>query len=231
MPQRVLIIEDDREIGEMIRFNLEAEGYAASRIENGAEGLKLVQQDLPDLLLLDLILPGLDGLEICQRLRASPDTAGIPIIMVTAKGHESDIVLGLTLGADDYITKPFGVRELIARIRSVLRRHQNPAPAADIAHIVHDGLTVDLRRHEVLIDGAPVQLRPAEFRILSFLASQPGRVLTRQQLLDHSAGDDAMVMPHNVDVRIAEIRKKLGPYRELIETVWAVGYRFRETGD
>jgi two-component system phosphate regulon response regulator PhoB len=187
-----------------------------------------VRQEPPDLLLLDLILPDMDGLEICQQLKASPKTAGIPIIMVTAKGHESDIVLGLKLGADDYVTKPFSVRELIARIRAVLRRHRGPDAIDTPRQIIREGLVIDLEKREVLVDGNAVQLRPAEYKLLSFLASQPGRVLTREQLLDHVAGDEAALLPHNVDVRIAEIRRKLGSNRHLIETVWSVGYRFSE---
>jgi DNA-binding response OmpR family regulator len=228
MPDRVFIIEDDKEIADMLRFNLEAEGYATTYREDGESGLRQVSEEPPDLLLLDLILPGLDGLEICQQLKASPKTAGIPIIMVTAKGHESDIVLGLKLGADDYVTKPFSVRELIARIRAVLRRHRVPTTVDTPRQIVREGLVIDLEKREVLLDGAAMQLRPAEYKLLCFLASQPGRVLTRDQLLDHVAGDEAALLPHNIDVRIAEIRRKLGSYRHLVETVWSVGYRFSE---
>lgn len=226
MSERICIIEDDLEIQAMLRFNLGAEGFSTCCCEDGAEGLRMVQDELPDLLLLDLVLPSMDGLKVCRQLKARPQTAGIPIIIVTAKGNESDIVLGLTLGADDYITKPFSVRELIARIRTVLRRHSSASINVN-QRIEREGLVIDKQKHEVLVDGTPVQFRPAEFRLLHFLASQPGRVLTREQLLETSAGEDADVMMHNVSVRIAEVRRKLGPYRQLIETVWAVGYRFR----
>jgi DNA-binding response OmpR family regulator len=228
MAGRVVIIEDDPEILGMLSFNLEAEGYSPSTSQDGTQGLALVQKELPDLLLLDLMLPDLDGLDICRQLKSDPATREIPIIIVSAKGNENDIVLGLSLGADDYITKPFSVRELLARVKAVLRRRRAAGDGSKPGRIIRGGLVIDPEKHEVRVDDAPVQLRPAEFALLHWLASHPGRVFTREQLLSQVAGHDVTVMEHNVEVRIAEIRRKIGPYRDLIETVWAIGYRFRD---
>jgi len=199
--------------------------------ENGEEGLALIQREHPDLVLLDLMLPGLDGLEICRRLRGDTETAAIPVIMVTAKGEESDIVLGLGIGADDYVSKPFSPKELLARVRSVLRRSRqqhSDAKKDRPERISRTGLVVDASRHEVLVDGQQQVFTATEFRLLYFLAAHPGRVYTRDQLIHHAIGDEAIIIDRNIDVHIRSVRKKLGSRRDMVETVRGVGYRFAD---
>ncbi len=227
--EKILVIEDEADILEVIVYNLEREGYRAIGCRDGGEGLALARAELPDLIVLDLMLPGIDGIEICRRLGGDGPTESIPIIMVTAKGEESDIVLGLGVGADDYVVKPFSPKELIARIRAVLRRGSLRRTEGD--RIERGGMIVDANRHRVTLDGSPIALTATEFRILHFLASHPGHVFSRGQLLDRSIGDNAIVVDRNIDVHIRAIRKKLGSYRDCIETERGVGYRFRETGD
>jgi DNA-binding response OmpR family regulator len=183
--------------------------------------------DAPDIVLLDLMLPKLDGIEVCRSLKNDPLTRSIPIIMVTAKGEESDIVLGLGVGADDYVTKPFSPRELLARVKAVLRRGPYKDERGSGERIVRGGVTVDSSRHEVLVDGAPIEFTATEFRLLHTLASHPGRVFTRDHLISRVIGEDAVVMDRNIDVHIRSVRKKLAEHRELVETIRGVGYRFR----
>ncbi len=224
---KICIVEDEADILELLRHNLAREGYQVFTAATGEEAVKNIPRQMPDLVLLDLMLPGLDGLEVCRQLKQSPQTAGIPIIMVTAKGEESDIVAGLELGADDYITKPFSIKVLIARARSLLRRKRNPLadPAATVR--AHD-LIVNPGRHEVLVKGKPVEMTFSELRILHFLASRPGWVMTRDQIVDAVRGADYAVTDRAVDVQIVGIRKKLGARADYIETVRGVGYRFKE---
>jgi DNA-binding response OmpR family regulator len=196
--------------------------------ESGEDGLEKVESAAPDLILLDLMLPEIDGIELCRRLKSDPLTAGIPIIMVTAKGEESDVVLGLGVGADDYVTKPFSPKELIARVKAVLRRGKLRVDTERKDRIVRDGVVVDIKRHEVRVDGESVSFTATELRLLHFLASHPGRVFTRDHLLSRVIGEDAIVIDRNIDVHVRAIRKKLGAHRDLIETVRGVGYRFRE---
>jgi len=227
--EKIVVIEDEPDIGEVIEHNLKREGYRVSRTADGEAGWDLIRQKAPDLVLLDLMLPGLDGIELCRRLKADPVTSEIAVIMVTAKGEESDVVLGLGVGADDYVCKPFSPKELLARVRAVLRRTRGPrAGGAPRDRIVREGLAIDRLKHEVSVDGHPVSFTATEFRLLYSLASHPGRVFTRDQLLSRVIGESAAVIDRNIDVHVRAVRKKLGPYRELVETVRGVGYRFRD---
>ncbi|MBN2080821.1 response regulator transcription factor [bacterium] len=226
--EHIHIIEDQADIINLVKFNLEAEGFSVTSSRDGAEGLDAVRRAPPDLLILDLGLPSLDGFHICQQLKQDEATRQVPILILTVRGGEPDIVQGLRLGADDYVTKPFRIGELIARVKAVRRRYRETAARAEQRVIEAAGVRIDLDRFEVLVDGEPVVFTPTEFRLLQTLAALPGRVFTRENLIDTAVGDDVCVMDHNIDVHIGNIRKKLGERRELIETVWGVGYRFRE---
>ncbi|RMH22453.1 MAG: response regulator [Acidobacteria bacterium] len=226
--QRIVVIEDEPDILAFIDYNLAREGFAVSSAADGEAGLRLVRREKPDLVVLDLLLPGLDGIEVCRRLKADPATRNLPIIMVTAKGEESDVVLGLGVGADDYVTKPFSPKELIARIRAVLRRSAMAGAEPPAGRLVYGGVVIDPTRHEVRVDGNGVPFTATELRLLHVLASSPGRVFTRDQLVPRVIGNGAVVIDRNIDVHVRAIRKKLGPYRYLIETVRGVGYRFHD---
>ena len=223
---KIVIIEDEVDILEVINYNLSKEGFDVCSALDGEEGLALIKKEVPDLVLLDLMLPGLDGIEICRKLKTDYSTRSIPIIMVTAKGEESDIVLGLGMGADDYMVKPFRPRELMARIRSVLRRGDFIEEGEGLVSI--DELVIDINRHEVKLEGKKIVLTAMEFKLLHFLASHPGQVFTRENLLNHISSDDTFIIDRNIDVHIRSIRKKLNKHRELIETIHRVGYRFRD---
>jgi two-component system phosphate regulon response regulator PhoB len=226
--EKILVVEDEADILEVLEYTLAREGYRVLGSRDGAEALVLARREAPRLILLDLMLPGLDGLEVCRRLKADAVTRDVPIIMVTAKGEESDVVLGLGLGADDYVTKPFSPKELVARIRTVLRR--GPLVDADgtQARLVFRHLTIDPERHEVAVDGESIEFTPTELRLLHLLAAHPGRVFTRDQLVSRVIGEGAFVIHRNVDVHVRGIRAKLGSQRDRIETVRGVGYRFRD---
>lgn len=227
MSQRVLVVEDEGDLLEAVTFALKKEGLRPIRATNGEEALRLVKEERPDLVLLDLMLPGLDGLEVCRRLRSSEDTARIPIIMVTAKAEETDAVIGLGVGADDYIRKPFGLKELVARVRAVLRRSEEPQDPSP--RVVTAGeLEVDPSRHEVRLAGNPINLTATEFRLLYHLVRNRGRVYTRGQLLERAVGSDVIVVERNIDVHISALRRKLGEYGSRIETIRGVGYKFSE---
>ena len=223
---KIVVIEDEVDILEVINYNLSKEGFDVCSALDGEEGLALIKKEVPDLVLLDLMLPGLDGIEICRKLKTDYSTRSIPIIMVTAKGEESDIVLGLGMGADDYMVKPFRPRELMARIRSVLRRGDFIEEGEGLVSI--DELVIDINRHEVKLGGKKIVLTAMEFKLLHFLASHPGQVFTRENLLNHVSSDDTFIIDRNIDVHIRSIRKKLNKHRELIETIHRVGYRFRD---
>jgi len=225
--ERVLVVEDDEDILELLKYNLTREGYRFTGVTSGEAALKAAAADLPDLILLDLMLPELDGLEVCRRLKLNPATAPIPLIMVTAKGEEADIVAGLELGADDYITKPFSPRVLLARVRSVLRRRRQ-APSPKDAPLTMGGLTLHPGRHEVLVEGQPLDLTATEFRLLHLLVQKPGWVFTRGQIIRLVHGDDYPASDRSVDVQVVSLRKKLGPYGKFLETVRGVGYRWKE---
>ena len=223
---KIVVIEDEVDILEVINYNLSKEGFDVCSALDGEEGLALIKKEVPDLVLLDLMLPGLDGIEICRKLKTDYSTRSIPIIMVTAKGEESDIVLGLGMGADDYMVKPFRPRELMARIRSVLRRGDFIEEGEGVVSI--DELVIDINRHEVKLEGKIIVLTAMEFKLLHVLASNPGRVFTRENLLNHVSSDDTFIIDRNIDVHIRSIRKKLDKHRELIETIHRVGYRFHD---
>lgn len=226
---KILVIEDESDILEVIQYNLEREGHRVIACRNGEQGLSRIRTDNPDLVILDLMLPGMDGVEVCRQVKSDPVTRAIPVIMVTAKGEESDIVLGLGIGADDYITKPFSPRELVARVKVVLRRGPlREDSGGDSGRVVRGDLAIDLARHEARIGARHLGLTPTEMRLLHFLASHPGRVFPRAHLLSRVIGEDAVVTDRNIDVHVRALRQKLGDRESLIETVRGVGYRFAE---
>lgn len=222
----ILVVDDEEDIRELVELNLAQEGYRISTCETGEQALTMVRANTPDLIVLDLMLPGIDGLEVCKRLKTDPATRQIPVVMLTAKGEESDIVAGLELGADDYITKPFSGKVLAARVRRVLRRTLDSAEETDIVRM-HD-LVIDPARHEVMLNDKPITLTLTEFNILHTLARRPGQVFTRYQIVDSLHGGDYLVTDRAVDVQIVALRRKLGPGGKLIETVRGVGYRFKD---
>jgi two-component system phosphate regulon response regulator PhoB len=226
--EKILLIEDDSDISELVQYNLEREGYKVYASGDGEIGLSQAMALKPDLIILDLMLPGLDGLSVCRKLRANSQTNDIPIVMLTAKGEESDVVIGLEMGADDYVAKPFSPKELIARIRAVLRRPRTAQTQAAEGRRTVGPVTIDPERHEVWLNGTPLALTLAEYRLLSALTSRPGRVFTREQLLEKITGGEAYVIDRNVDVHVRAIRKKLGGEAEFILTVRGVGYKCRE---
>jgi two-component system, OmpR family, phosphate regulon response regulator PhoB len=223
---RILIVEDERGLTDVLTYNLQREGYDVIVAHDGQEGLRKAQMQLPDLILLDLMLPGMDGLEVCRELRAGERTRQIPIVMLTAKAEETDQVVGFTMGADDYVTKPFSVKVLLQRIKALQRRTDQPAEASDI--IEHLGVQVDRIRHKATQGGEDLDLTPTEFRLLECLLRQPGRAFSRAQLMDVAIGEGAIVLERTIDVHIKTLRRKLGEEHNFIETVRSVGYRFRE---
>ena len=227
--EKILVVEDEEAIQELIRYNLNKEGFDRVRLcDSGEEALTLAAEFAPDLILLDLMLPGMDGLSVCRRLRRDTRTASVPIIMLTAKSEESDIVTGLEVGADDYLSKPFSPKVLVARIKSVLRR-SNPAEAEDPGMSLKRGaLSMNRGTREALVDGAPLPLTYSEFEILYLLARRPGWVFTRSQIVNEVKGDDYPVTERAIDVQMVSLRRKLGAHSELIETVRGVGYRFSQ---
>jgi len=225
--EHILVVEDEEDILELVRYNLAKEGYEVTSVTSGEDGLGIARSKLPDLVVLDLMLPGVDGLDVCRLLKTDPKTKHIPIVILTARSEEADIVTGLELGADDYITKPFSPRILIARVRVVLRR-RSEEPVPETATLKRGDLVIHPGRHEVLVKDKPVELTYSEFRILHYLARHPGWVFTRSQIVDAVRGDDYPVTDRSVDVQIVGLRKKLGSYGSFIETVRGVGYRLKE---
>jgi two-component system alkaline phosphatase synthesis response regulator PhoP len=221
--KKIFIVEDESDIANLVARNLRKEQFEVSVFHDGESFLRSLDDELPDLAILDLMLPGIDGLDVCKEMRTDERTRSVPIIILTAKGTELDIVLGLELGADDYITKPFSIRELIARVKAVLRRVE---PSQQEGPLVFDGLSVDMESFKARVDGSPVDLTYAEFRTLSLLASKPGRVFTRSQIINAIWDNYRVVTYKTVDVHIAHIRKKLGKYGDSIKTVRGVGYKF-----
>ena len=226
--EKILVVDDEEDILDLVRYNLEKEGYEVYCMETGEEAIEAARKMKPDLMLLDLMLPGVDGLEVCKNVKYDSETSCIPIIMLTAKGEESDIVTGLELGADDYISKPFSPKVLIARVRAVLRKYQ-PKKEKDVAGLIkiYD-LTIDPGKHQILYKEELLDLTYTEFRLLQLLAERPGWVFTRYQIVDALRGEDYPVTDRSVDVQIVGLRKKLGGGGSYIQTVRGVGYRFKE---
>ncbi len=225
--QKILAVDDEEDILRLVEYNLGREGYQVVSAASGEEAVKAARAKLPDLILLDLMLPGLDGFAVIRALKADPATAQIPVAILSARGEESDIVVGLELGAEDYITKPFSPKVLVARVRAVLRRRAEASPGEEAAIKVHD-LVITPGRHEVLLKGKPLELTGTEFRLLHFLARRPGWVFTRNQIIDAVRGTDAMITDRAVDVQVVGLRRKLGPAGRHIETIRGVGYRLAE---
>jgi two-component system phosphate regulon response regulator PhoB len=225
--EKILIVEDEEDIRELVVHNLNSEGYTARGVATGEEGLEEVRKVPPDLIVLDLMLPGISGLDVCRLLKTDSDTEQIPILMLTAKSGEADIVAGLEVGADDYVTKPFSPRVLVARIRTVLRR-KSDINLKDSDCIKVGDIAIHLGRYEVLVRDERVDLTPTEFRILNFMARRPGWVYTRNQIIDGIGDGSVIVTDRAVDVQIVSLRRKLGPCGSYIETVRGVGYRLRQ---
>lgn len=221
--ETILVVEDDPDIVELLEYSLEREGYKVLAASDGEKGLSEARRRKPALVLLDLMLPGLDGLSICRALKEDGATKDIPVMMLTAKGEESDVVVGLEFGADDYVRKPFSPRELIARIRAVMRRSQ-PAPAVR-SRIELGSVTLDKERHEVSVDDVPVTFTRSEFRLLWRLAKHPGRVYSRDELVESLTDGEAVILDRNIDVHVSSIRKKLGEHGGIVVTVRGVGYK------
>jgi two-component system phosphate regulon response regulator PhoB len=224
--ENILIVDDEEDVLELVRYNLDRNGYKVETATTGEQAMIKARAKLPDLMILDLMLPGIDGLEVCRKLKSEIRTQNIPIIMLTAKGEETDIVTGLELGADDYITKPFSPKVLVARVRRIL--HRTIARDLEKAPVKIHELTIDPARRQVLIGNKLVDLTFTEFNILYALAKRPGLVFTRYQIVDALHGDDYLVTDRAVDVQIVGLRKKLGPCSKYIETVRGVGYRFKD---
>ncbi len=225
--ETILVVDDEEDILELVRFHLSREGYEVLCAETGEDAWRKIKTQRVDLLVIDLMLPGIDGLELTRKLKNDSQTRQIPVVMLSAKGEEVDIVTGLELGADDYVTKPFSPRVLLARVRAVFRRRAAPVAPDDEIIRIH-GLLIDRGRRSLFIDDAPIDLTYTEFQVLVFLASRPGWVFTRSQIVDAVRGDDYPVTDRSVDVQIVGLRKKLGESGHLIETVRGVGYRFTE---
>jgi two-component system alkaline phosphatase synthesis response regulator PhoP len=226
--ENILVVDDEEDIRELVRHHLVKEGYGVTGVGSGEETLPRARKLRPDLIVLDLMLPGIDGLTVCKQLKQDESLRGIPVIMLTAKGTEADVVTGLELGADDYVTKPFSPRVLVARIRSVLRRRREGGDGASSGELRRGPLVISPGRHQVLRDGKPVDLTATEFSILSLLAQRPGWVFTRNQIIEGVRGEEYPVTDRSVDVHITGLRRKLEAAGDLIETVRGVGYRFRE---
>lgn len=227
----VLVVEDEEDLQELLRYNLQREGFNVQCAGSGEMALRMARQEPPGLILLDLMLPGMDGLEVCRALRTDAATSKVPIVMVTAKGEESDVVSGLELGADDYVPKPFSPRVLVARIRAVLRRKEQEAEeTADTttSTIHHRDIHIHPDRHEVAIGSRKIELTATEFKLLTLLVRRPGRVFTRQQIIEAIHGTFSAVTDRSVDVQVVMLRRKLEERGDEIQTVRGVGYRFKE---
>ena len=225
---RVLIIEDERAMTDILSYNLKREGYEPIIVHDGQEGLRKAQTLLPDLIILDLMLPVMSGLDVCRELRSGDRTRDIPIIILTAKAEETDQVVGFSLGCDDYVTKPFSVKVLLQRIKALQRRRDSAGEPAEV--VEHLGVRIDRVRHRAFVGGEELELTPTEFRLLECMLRQPGRAFTRTQLMDAAIGEGSVVLERTIDVHVKTLRRKLGD-GDLIETVRGVGYRFRERGE
>lgn len=226
---KVLVVEDDVNVSEVLVYNLKKEGFEVSRAADGRDGLMQARLKLPDLIVLDVMLPTLDGLEVCRTLRAGEETKNIAILMLTAKSEDTDQIAGFSIGADDYVCKPFSVAVLLQRVKALLRRREQAAAAKDQDVITCNGVSVDRRRYKVSVNEAPLDLTRSEFRLLDTLIRQPGRAFDRSELIDAALGEDTMVLERTIDVHVRALRKKLGKEADVIETVRGVGYRFSES--
>ncbi|HME42732.1 MAG TPA: response regulator transcription factor [Syntrophorhabdales bacterium] len=235
MQFKILVVDDEQDIIELISSNLQREGYTVILAMTGEEALELLKTTTPDLIVLDLMLPGIQGLEVCRQIRALPEHADIPILILSAKGSEVDRILGLEMGADDYMTKPFSVRELISRIRAALRKSAKAHPPKKTAHertFSHKQLFIDFDKYEVTIKNKKVELSPIQTKLLFFFAKNPGRVYSRDQLLDQVWGGEVFVTPRNVDVHISRLRRLIEEDPQnpaYIVTVTSVGYKFDDS--
>jgi len=226
--EKILIVEDDADIVEVIDYNLKKEGYLTAAVLNGEDALSFAKKIKPELIILDLMLPGIDGLDVCRALRQQQETANIPIVMLTAKSQETDKIVGLELGADDYMTKPFSPRELIARIKAVLRRFKR---ASQKKLVKIGSIIIDKLKHKVTVSGRKILLTPTEFKLLEFMAESPGMVLSREQLLSGVFGYDSESYDRTIDAHMKSLRKKLGKARDYIETIRGIGYRLEDFQD
>jgi phosphate regulon transcriptional regulator PhoB len=232
MQKKILLVEDEQDVAKLVRYNLEKEGFKVNHASDGSLALAEIRREEPDLVILDLMLPGLSGLEVCRQIRRHEKFATLPLLMLTARTEEADRVIGLEMGADDYMTKPFSTRELVARVRALLRRHEPATPSKATLRIGQ--LVVDPSAHSVAIGDRRVELSALEFRLLHYLGSHPGMVFSRDQLLDRVWGNDRTVTPRSVDVYIRRVREKIEPRAQspvYIQTVHGVGYRFAVEGD
>ncbi len=224
--EKILLVEDDKDISELVRYNFEKEGYTFVAVGSGEKAFDLVRRESPQLIILDLMLPGMDGLDVCKILKNDDRTKQIPIVMLTAKSEESDVVVGLQLGADDYVTKPFSPKVLIARVKAILRRNAAKSPAQGARQI--EELVIDVAKHKVTYKDKILELTAMEFGILDFLSRYPGRAFSRDQIMDGAWKEGKFVIDRAVDVHIRALRRKLGKGADLIETVRGIGYRFKE---
>ncbi len=231
MSSTILIVDDEKDIVELVAYNLEREGFQTARAYDGHQALQFMKDRKPDLVILDLMLPGINGIEICRLLRKKPETENLPIIMLTAKSDVIDKIMGLEIGADDYLTKPFNVRELLARVRAILRRRERRPVEEEGDKISLQGLEIDFRTYEVKVEGKKIDLGPTEFKLLRFFIMHPGRVYTREQLLDHVWGEESFVEPRTVDVHISRLRAGIEKDKDdprYILTVRGIGYKLAD---
>ena len=230
MPKaNILIVEDDASLAEVLDYNLRQEGYDTGVARDGQQGLREIRLHSPDLIVLDLMLPMMGGLEICRQLRSDPATQELLVLMLTARSEESDQLVGFSVGADDYVTKPFSVKVLLQRINALLRRKEQGSGDRNI--LVSQGIMIDRQRHRATAGDLPLELTPSEFRLLATFIRQPGRAFTRAELIDVALGDEVIVLERTIDVHIRALRKKLGNHADLIQTVRGIGYRFRDPAD
>ncbi len=225
----ILIVEDDASLAEVLDYNLSQEGYETRVARDGQQGLREIRESCPDLVLLDLMLPMVDGLEVCRQLRRDPATQGLLVLMLTARSEESDQIIGFSAGADDYVTKPFSVKVLLQRINALLRRKDQGSSDRDV--IVSQGIMLDRRRHQASVSDMPLNLTPSEFALLETLVRQPGRAFSRAELIDVALGEDTIVLERTIDVHIRALRKKMGSHAGLVQTVRGIGYRLRDPTD
>jgi two-component system phosphate regulon response regulator PhoB len=224
----ILVVDDEQNLLQLVKYNLTKEGYSVTAVATGEDALAEAGSRHPDLILLDLMLPGIDGLEVCRLIKNNPAMSGIPVVMLTARGEDADVVTGLELGADDYIIKPFSPRVLVARVRALLRRKTTPPDQTDQTLVRLHDILIDPGKHQVYVEDQPVELTFTEFKLLQLLIQRPGWVFTRYQIVDALRGEDYPVSERSVDVQIVSLRKKLGNKGDFIQTVRGMGYKFKE---